>query len=185
MEEGFFVDTENIKQLKKQKIEDLPYDDALKCKYCDSPFIDSELYTTFNINSCKDCKYKNIKFITKTSVFKDYLLSEYDIRNIKYISRPNPHKGNWHDMLLYLEEEIKNISINKYGSEEEIEKNKNKKKEIIKNRKIKKLKMRVRELKRKTIVQEIRKEIHEHKFEGSGIKKKCQICGLEIEQEII
>lgn len=184
-ENGFFISENTLIPSKKSLIDDLPYDTNTKCIHCSSPFIDNELHKTFAIMCCSQCRYKKLKFVTKTTAIKEYLLSDYDLKNLKYISRPNPHKGNWHDMLLYLEDEIINISMNKYGNEDALEKIKLKRTETIKNRKIKKLKIKIRDLKRCTFVKTTENKKHTHSFIGTDKLKTCEICGLTLEQEEI
>lgn len=158
--------------------------DTNKCSFCDTPYIDTEMYTTFNIKTCRDCK-RSIKLITKTTALKEYLLTNEDLNKLNFITRPNPHKGNWHDMCLYMEEEVKKVSMNKFENEETLEKVKEERKEIIKNRKIKNIKKRIRDLKRRTFVDSVcNKEEHVHEFVGTDGNKVCS-CGMEIEQEEI
>ena len=88
-------------------------------------------------------------------------------------------------MLLYLEDEIINISMNKYGNEDALEKIKLKRTETIKNRKIKKLKIKIRDLKRRTFVKTTENKKHTHSFIGTDKLKTCEICGLTLEQEEI
>lgn len=183
--DGFFIDDEKIIIKQKNKIEDLPFDSNTKCMFCDSPFLDFEISKIFSIYCCRQCRYEKLKFITKTCAIKNYLLNEYDLRDLKYITRPNPHKGNWHDMILYIENQIKSICMKKYGNEEAVEEIIKNRKESIKQRKIKKLKTKIRDLKRRTIVKTNTREQHSHEFTGIGGVKKCIICGMKIEQEEI
>lgn len=182
---GFFVDESNTKIKNKIQDEEFIFNSEINCIFCNSSFLDLEIKKVFNISCCGQCRYNKLKFVTKTTATKHYLLTESDLKNLKFISRPNPHKGNWHDMCLYLEDEIKKISMNKYQNEENLEEIKNNRIEIIKNRKIKKLKTKIRDLKRKTIITRPEIKKHTHFFIGSSKIKKCKECGMEIERESI
>lgn len=183
---GFFPE-ENTKEINKtEDIEvSFPLSDSNTCKYCASVPLNAEILKIFNINVCKECGYKKLKFITKTTANKEYLLSNEDIKNLKYISRPNPHKGTWHDMQLYLLDEILEICLSKYGTLEKIEEIKMERENTNKKRKIKKLKTKIRDLKRRTIISQESIVKHVHDFEGEGTTKKCTTCGITIEQEEI
>jgi DNA-repair protein complementing XP-A cells len=184
-ENGFFTEESTPKQRNITHTQDFVFNSSTKCIYCESAFLDQELDKVFGLACCTQCRYTNIKFVTKTTATKHYLLCENDLKNLKFISRPNPHKGNWHDMCLYLEDQIRTISMNKYGDEEVLEEIKNKRVDTIKRRKIKKLKTKIRDLKRKTFVDKEEKKKHVHEFVGSSNIKKCKECGMEIEQENI
>lgn len=181
---GFFPE-ENGKDVSKTEdiVVTFPLSDLNTCRYCGSVPLNPELLKTFNINVCKQCGYTKLKFVTKTTANKEYLLANEDFKDLKYISRPNPHKGTWHDMHLYLLDEILEIATLKYNSLEKIEEIKIERENVNKKRKIKKLKSKIRDLKRRTIVKQPVGEKHSHNFEGDGTTKRCTICGMIIEQE--
>ncbi|EOB12102.1 DNA-repair protein [Nosema bombycis CQ1] len=162
-----------------------PIEKSNTCKYCESAHLDPEIINIFKISTCKQCRYSKMKFITKTTATKEYLLDNYELKCLKYLSRPNPHKGTWHDMHLYLEDEIVEIAKKKYGDLEKIEEIKSQREEVVTKRKIKNLQNRVRDLKRRTITKETKIERHIHNFIGEGSIKQCTGCGLKVEQEQI
>ncbi|KAF9765069.1 DNA repair protein RAD14 [Nosema granulosis] len=187
-ENGFFPENKNDVSLEETvKIEDvpliLPLSDLNTCKYCSSLPLDPEILKIFGLNICKQCRYTKLKFVTKTTANREYLLSNEDFKDLHYISRPNPHKGTWHDMQLYLLDEILEIAFKKYETLEKIEEVKQERDEKNKKRKIKKLKTKIRELKRRTIVKQSQQVKHTHVFSGEGCVKQCDICGMEVEQE--
>lgn len=122
--------------------------------------------------------------ITKSTCQNTYLLNDYDLKHFNYLVRPNPHKGTWSNMNLYIEEEIVKYAIQKYGSLEEIESIKTKRESDLLGRKKKRMRKVVKDFKRKTLLSKPRNERHSHRFEVSGGVKRCD-CGLEYEEEEI
>ncbi|KAM0675821.1 DNA repair protein rad14 [Gurleya vavrai] len=164
---------------------DHPIEKNKKCCYCSSVPIDSEIFNVFNRKVCKKCKFDKLKLITKTTCKDNFLLCDEELKDFKYLTRPNPHKGTWNNMNLYLEDEINNFAIEKYGSLDKIEILKNERIENMLERKKNRMKKSLRELKRKTIVKtKNSNDRHEHDFYYDGNKKKCK-CGLEFEEENI
>lgn len=151
------------------------------CKYCGRVPLHIEIRNTFGINVCCSCSKTEMKFVTKTNCMQGYLLSEDDLKQFKYLSRPNPHKGTWNDMQLYMEDQIKEFAFEKYGNQEAIERIKDERCAKNKNRKLQKVRKRVKDLKKKTFVQSTKKK-HVHKFVGNGKTSVCE-CGVEIEEE--
>lgn len=154
-----------------------------KCEYCDNSYLlDQEFLETFGLVVCQECRSQKFKVITKTKCIKDYLITTEEIEKFKHMVRPNPHKGTWSDMNLYLKEQIEEYAIKKWGSLEEIERIKLKRSKLLEERKIKKLKTKIRELQKKTRIKEIPKEKHRHDFKNINGVYKC-VCGMEVEQE--
>lgn len=184
---GYFKEIETaIEKLpvnEEQNIE-LPLEKNKTCSFCGGIPIDKEFYFTFNLKTCNKCKFKNISLITKSTCIKEYLLTQEEIASFKYITRPNPHKGNWSDMQLYLKNEIEDFSIKKYKSLEEIEKIKLTRKNNLLERKKRKIKTKIKELKKKTFLgKEIEyKEKHVHNFVNKNGVSVCD-CGLIVEEE--
>lgn len=183
-EGGFFKDEEAKEKqyLSEEQGLLIPLCKKDACKFCNSVPIDLEIQKCFNIPVCYTCNREKLKFITKTTCRQDYLLSDEELKQFKYLTRPNPHKGSWNEMQLYLEDEIKNFSIQKHGSNDEITKKKAEKREKRKSQKLQKIKDNVKELKKKTFLPQ-REEKHIHKFINiDGKTAECS-CGMKIEQE--
>lgn len=183
---GFFKGdddkTKNLKKLDEQNLI-LPIEKNKKCEYCENLRIDTEILMTFNKKLCYDCKFTKLHLITKTRVLNDYLLNNDDISGVKFISKQNPRKGTWHDMQLYDQEEIKKLAINKYKSLENLEIEKERRKEMLMTRKKKKVKTRIKELRKKTIIEEkMKTKTHKHEFIIVNGISKCN-CGMIIESE--
>lgn len=180
---GFF--SEKSENKPKNCLQDdlviLPISENECCEYCKSIPILYEIKKLFNILVCYSCSRSELNFITKTDSKNRFLLTEEEIRQFKYLSRPNPHKGSWNEMQLYLEKEIIEFSISKHGSFENIEAIKTKRKDLQKKKKMDKVKKRVKELKKRTFLVE-KEERHAHKFIRKDGISKCK-CGMEIEEE--
>lgn len=181
---GFFVEDEIIekKEVKEDPSVLLPINLKEACFYCHSFPIDQEVMKIFKRPVCYGCNRTKLKFITKTTCKDEFLLNDEELKQFSYLTRPNPHRGTWNDMQLYLEDEIKKFSFEKYGDEEQILKMKIEKKAKSKNVKLQKIKNKVKELKRKTFLQPTEAK-HVHKFVKISEKySKCS-CGMRIEEE--
>jgi DNA-repair protein complementing XP-A cells len=163
----------------------LPISENIVCVYCKSPRIDTEIQKVFKLNVCKECRFKRLDFITKTTCRKEYLLQEEELATFPSLSRPNPHKGTWENMRLYLKKEIEKFSVHKFWSLYEIVRIRNERKQALVDRKKRKLKGRIRDLKRKTFLDKKSVEKHVHVFKSIGEGKTRCNCGLTIEEEEI
>ncbi|KAM0672838.1 Rad14-like DNA excision repair protein [Ordospora colligata] len=155
-----------------------------RCMYCNNMPIDTEIWKTFEIPVCIPCRHKMLKLVTKTACLDDYLLAEEDIKTFKYLERPNPRKGTWSRMYLYLQEQIEQAAISKWGSLDEIEIEKIRKGRKIEERKTKRLKAKIGNLRRMTRIPIVDNKKHVHVFSNDGAVSKCS-CGLTVEQEEI
>lgn len=175
---GFFRDEDGEKEAKKTP--SIPSHRG-RCMFCDQPPLDAEMEKTFGIAVCTHCSRAELKFVTKTTCMQDYLLTAEELRQFGCLSRPNPRKGSWNDMQLYLEDQIKKYAIEKHGALEAISKLKEERQAKKKAKKLEKVNKRVKELKRKTFIPE-RREKHVHRFVNKGKTSVCE-CGMEIEEE--
>lgn len=188
MDNGFIEDTEKIKK-KIKKIEEkeliLPIRENDKCQYCENYRLDTAIQKTFNKNICFDCKFDKLNLITKTTVIRNFLLTNEEISKLKFLSKPNPRKGTWHDMQLFDIEQVENCAIEKYGSLENLEKEKTKRKQSLLNQKKKKVRERIKDLRKKTMIEnKLKEKKHKHKFVEHKNGRKCE-CGMILESEEI
>ncbi|ELA48452.1 DNA repair protein [Vavraia culicis subsp. floridensis] len=188
MEHGFIKDENNKAKEPKQVQEPslkLPIAANRLCKYCENPRIDFEVQQTFGVSVCNDCKYDKLHLINKTAVLREYLLTSDDLKNSRYLTRPNPKKGTWSDMQLFLLEEIEELAIKKWGSIENAETEKERRKELLLDKKKKKIRERVKELRKRTLIEDRMKiRTHKHTFILANGICKCE-CGMIIDQEEI
>lgn len=153
------------------------------CAYCGSAPVLDEIKKCFGILVCGRCNRTKIKLITKTKCREYYLLTEEEMRQFRCMSRPNPHRGGWNDMQLYVEEEICAYSLRKHGGDEELHERRKERGEKGKKTKLTRMKRQIKEMKRQVFLKP-RKEAHRHVFKQQGNKGVCE-CGMEVEQEEI
>ena len=112
---------------------------------------------------------------------------------LPHVLRANPHKSSWSDMKLFLRCQVEEFAVKKWGSLAGIEAEIDKRNKGKLQRKEKKFKKKLTELRSKTRTENwVKKQkasssssLHEHVFVVSkhGMEKKCQECGLVIEEE--
>lgn len=128
---------------------------------------------------------------------------------LPHLSRPNPHKSHWHDMMLFLRFQVEEYAFNtKWGSAEALDAEFERRETNKKKAKEKKFKEKLFELKRKTRTEAMRRERgageggkakqfgdeigsrgrHVHEW-GRAIEnedgmtvKTCVSCGMEVEE---
>ncbi|ESP05656.1 hypothetical protein LOTGIDRAFT_103099 [Lottia gigantea] len=192
---GFFIEEDN-KEIKTGKLEvkhqpaPVIAVDNIFCESCEKEFLDSYIYTHFNIPACDTCREKDkYDLITKTDAKNRFLLKDADLDKreppLKFIVKKNPNNNRWGDMKLFLEYQVQERAMEVWGSEEAIEEereNRNEKKDKAKQKKFDK---RVKEL-RNTVRSSLWRKgttFHEHDFqeetydeEEDIYSKKCKTC---------
>lgn len=161
----------------------LPTDTMDACMHCGGIPVSQEMRGCLGLLVCDRCSRSRVRLITKTNCRERYLLTEEEILQFRCLTRPNPHRGSWNDMQLYLEDEISKFSIQKHGSLEEVERIKGERSEQLKRRRMGKIKKQVKSLKQKVFLKP-RKEFHRHTFRRVGPRGVCE-CGMEVELEEI
>lgn len=156
---------QTLKKLRKQKAG--PYEPGLsvladekkrkKCRECGSLEIDWVWEEVFGCCVCGSCKEKfpeKYSLLTKTECREDYLLTEPELKDpdlLPHLSRPNPHKSHWHDMMLFLRYQVEEYAFNqKWGSAEALDAEFEKRETEKKKRKEVKFKEKLLDLKKKT-----------------------------------
>eukprot|EP00126_Sphaerothecum_destruens_P012584 Sdes_comp21563_c0_seq1m20174 len=68
------------------------------CSECGSKFSQSFIQQKFGVSICKECSDKDEKFslITKTEAKRLYLLSDGQLKELKYIEKKNPKQAIYH-----------------------------------------------------------------------------------------
>lgn len=151
--------------------------DEHSCGECGGNNVDNRMYKAFGIKLCKPCS-GDINLISQGAAQEKFLLSKADLRRLNHMEVPNPISSGWKPMLLYLEQEVEQLSKEKH---KDIEQEKIKRKKRITEIKQNRIKKKISELKRKVNVRIEREEKHEHVFNSNG---EC-ICGMKVEQEDI
>lgn len=155
------------------------------CKFCSDPEVDEEIHNIFKIDCCRKCRFKELKFVTKTTCKSEYLLTEEELKQFPYMEKPNPHKGAWNEMHLYLKEEIEDFAIKKHGSLDKIETLKDEIKAKRREKQLNKVKKNIKKTKRSTVsIKPTFTKKHKHNFKQVGNKGICE-CGMEIDMETI
>jgi DNA-repair protein complementing XP-A cells len=130
-----------------------------------------------------------------------------DAELLPHLNKPNPHKSHWHDMMLFLRYQVEEYAFKtKWGSAEALDAEFEKREIDKKERKEKKFKLKLNDLKKKTRSEAYRRNLkngnkgggqfgdrigegkHEHEWgqtveneEGISVKS-CVECGMEVEE---
>jgi len=133
---GFFIeeDEDDKVDTRETVIAELPPPimppDQPECEECNKNFADSYLFRTFDQPVCDECKNMEREgpheLITKTDAKKQFLLSDLHFERegnpLKFLLRKNPHNPKYGDMKLYLRLQIEKVALDVWGSEEDLEK---------------------------------------------------------------
>jgi DNA-repair protein complementing XP-A cells len=173
-----------IRRLRRQKAG--PYEPGIsvlkeeaerkKCRECGSLEIDfvwEEVFKIIVCNKCKDAHPDKYSLLTKTECREDYLLTEPELRDealLPHLSRPNPHKSHWHDMMLFLRCQVEEYAFSerKWGSAEAMDAEFERREADKKRRKEAKFKSKLLDLKKRTRTEAYRRQ-HGKLGSGAGI----------------
>ncbi|GAB7362089.1 hypothetical protein MBLNU230_g2122t1 [Neophaeotheca triangularis] len=183
-----------------------------KCRECKSLEIDWLWDDTLHCQVCQSCKDKfpeKYSLLTKTEAKEDYLLTDPELKDtelLPHLKKPNPHKSTWNDMMLYVRYQVEEYAFSdkKWGSAEALDAEFEKRTQETKNRKEKKFRNKLDELKKRTRVDAYKRARaggggefgdtvgrgkHEHEWgrsvedpETGMMKKSCTECGMEVEE---
>ncbi|KAJ2011711.1 DNA repair protein rad14 [Coemansia sp. S680] len=170
------------KKRKVVSIDDIPFNpdpnDATKCCECGSIDLDMVYLKIFKV--------------------MDYLLTDSELRDRELFpvwEKANPHKSTWNNMLLYMRQHLESFAAKKWDGLDNLDKEFERRIDEKRERKEKKYKQSVANLRRRTRVEEWEKtrrqrlnidNAHEHVYEpiDDGCEQKCTICGMVIEVEM-
>lgn len=128
----------------------------LQCFECGAENLDFKLYNVFKSRVCKVCrreKPEKYSLLTKTECREDYLLTEPELRDtelLPHLERPNPHKTTFNNMMLYLRYQVEEFAMKKWGGEEGLDAEYERRVEMRKQKKDKKFIQKLKELRRRT-----------------------------------
>ncbi|KAK3684152.1 XPA protein C-terminus-domain-containing protein [Podospora appendiculata] len=135
-----------------------------KCRECGNLEIDFVWEEVFGCAVCGGCKEKypeKYSLLTKTEAREDYLLTEPELKDpelLPHLSKPNPHKSHWHDMMLFLRYQVEEYAFGqKWGSAEALDAEFERRETDKKRRKEAKFKEKLLDLKRKTRTETFRR----------------------------
>lgn len=184
-----------------QDISNLP-----KCHECQSIEIDQQLFTVFDCKVCKKCKElkpEKYSLLTKTECREDYFLTDPELKDtslLKRLEKPNPYSGTYSRMQLFLRYQVEEYAFKKWGGEEGLDKEWQRREEMRVNRREKKFESKLKEMRKRTRAEEYTRKLrnnsdaHVHEWsalvqipgeEEGMVKKRCIGCGMEIEQFMI
>ncbi|XXG96363.1 hypothetical protein Hte_002645 [Hypoxylon texense] len=146
-----------------------------RCVECNSLEIDFVWEEVFGIAVCGSCKEKypdKYSLLTKTECREDYLLTEPELRDeelLPHLSKPNPHKSHWHDMMLFLRCQVEEYAFSdkKWGSAEALDAEFERREADKKKRKEAKFKEKLLDLKKRTRTDAYRRQ-QKGKLGGGG-----------------
>lgn len=193
--------------------DDLPPMDihgAPKCFDCGSIDLDKKMLEVFHCRVCKSCKEKRpekYSLLTKTECKEDYFMTEPELADLglfRRIVKENPHSGTFSRMQLFLRYQIEEYAFQKWGSEENLDKEWLRREEMRKNRREKRFNNKLREMRKKLRAEELtrnlrsirdKKHVHDWSLPEKKIDtesgsdnvyvKRCIECGMEIEEIIM
>lgn len=183
-----------------------------KCRECGTLEIDWLWDDELKVQICATCKEKfpeKYSLLTKTEAKEDYLLTDPELKDtslLPHLEKPNPHKSSWNNMMLYLRFQVEEYAFSeqKWGSAEALDAEFERRQKETKERKEKKFKNKLADLKKRTRVDAYKKARgggggefgdvigkgrHEHEWgaavedvETGMMKRRCVECGMEVEE---
>ncbi len=96
---------------------------------CGSANIDKQLFDSFKEKVCQVCRIKNPEvygLLSKQECMKQFLLPDDTFQLFPHMTKPNPHNVNWIPMKLYLIKQVQGYALVRYGTLENIEKERQK-----------------------------------------------------------
>ncbi|ORX97931.1 DNA repair protein [Basidiobolus meristosporus CBS 931.73] len=203
---GFLVDEEAEEEGSKKKkyeppklINDLALsinpEENPKCKECGSIELDPIFLTIFNLHVCSKCKEEfpeKFSLITKTEAKEDYLLTDPELKDRDLFpcwKKPNPRKSTWNDMMLFVREQVEEFAFKKWGGEEALDAEFERRQNDKKKRKDKKFRAQLADLRRRTRTStwEKKRVEHVHDYdepiedqETGEMTQTCKSCGFKL-----
>jgi len=166
------------------------------CAECPSTKLNVTWLEKFGVKVCNKCRYSlpNYDLITKTQAKTDYLLTENDLRDLGHFAKAkNIKNAKWSVIMkLYLESQVRDKMLSKFGSDEGLEKAKANKELKALERKIKiqenKKRRQNRLLADGPPVKKLKIAKHEHQFgetqkDGDLRFRICKDCNYRDEWE--
>lgn len=178
---------------------DLDVESAERCVECGSPELDHNLNRYFGVKVCRRCnreKPEKYSLLTKTEVQEDYLLTDSELRDPELLPhqlKANPHSASYSNMMLFLRCQVEDYAFSeaKWGSEEALDAELDRRTEERAAKRSKKFQQRLHLLRSRTKTAKFAERIndrHEHEFQPDpdhpeGGLEICRDCGLKVEVE--
>ncbi|GFZ52113.1 DNA repair protein rad14 [Saitozyma sp. JCM 24511] len=174
-----------------------------RCKECKSLEIDHQFLKVFGTRVCKKCKEKfpeKYSLLTKTECKEDYLLTDPELKDedlLPHLLRANPHASTYSNMMLFLREQVEKVALDKWGGEEGLDKEWERREAYKKRKREAKFEQGLRDLRKRTrnnLYQRRQEAEHVHHFEdvreeaddegGTRSFQRCFGCGAEQQVEV-
>lgn len=90
--------------------------------------IDHQFDKVFEVRVCNKCKKlypEKYSLLTKTECKEDYLLTDPELRDtdlLPHLLKPNPHASTYSNMMLFLRVQVEKVAWDKWGGEEGLDK---------------------------------------------------------------
>eukprot|EP00730_Choanoeca_flexa_P018494 TRINITY_DN8995_c0_g1_i2.p1 TRINITY_DN8995_c0_g1~~TRINITY_DN8995_c0_g1_i2.p1 ORF type:complete len:303 (+),score=65.37 TRINITY_DN8995_c0_g1_i2:2-910(+) len=175
---------------------------APRCQDCEQEFTHSFLNKNFDLAVCNTCKdlFRDGKYrlVTKTTATKEYLLRDSDLTgkpgSLRFIERTNPNNDSYNKMKLFLFAQVQARSFERYGDEDGLEAEHNRRVATQQGHKDRRRKERIDKLRKETLTTSWMKQRkkHEHVFrpedevyneEEDEWTKTCAECGFQVTYE--
>eukprot|EP00898_Chlorokybus_atmophyticus_P007093 jgi/Chlat1/7385/Chrsp6S07421 len=89
------------------------------CENCDNPAVNGEYKEVFGIDVCFGCRrdLEHYRLVTKSEAKDKWLLTDADLRKLRFVNKENPRHRDWSAMALYLKKQVMEASYRKHGGE--------------------------------------------------------------------
>ncbi|ORY32144.1 XPA protein C-terminus-domain-containing protein [Naematelia encephala] len=191
-----------IKMMREGEEPAILVDSSPRCRECGTLEIEHQFLKVFNTTVCKSCKVKfpeKYSLLTKTECKEDYLLTDPELKDedlLPHLLRPNPYASTYSNMMLFLREQVEKVAWEKWGGEEGLDKEWERREQFKKRKREEKFEQGLRDLRKRTrnnLFQRRQAAEHVHNFEdveevidedgGRKALQRCFGCGAEQEVE--
>ncbi|QLQ81346.1 hypothetical protein HG537_0F01070 [Torulaspora globosa] len=181
---------------------------APKCIECQVNIeMDPVMDDIFKLKVCKSCVKEHpekYSLLTKTECKEDYFLTDPELNDSELfhkMEKPNPHSGTFARMQLFVRCEVERFAFKKWGGEEGLDKEWQRREEGKSQRREKKYQQEMLKMRMKTRAQEFTTKLKERKHGKAHIhsssapidggtnddgyqvlRRRCIDCGLETEE---
>lgn len=206
--EDWQEEQKNRRMLFEEEMPAFNISSAPRCDECQINIeMDPLMMKVFHLQICKTCVKNHpekYSLLTKTECKEDYFLTDPELSDealLDRLDKPNPHSGTFSRMQLFVRCQVEEFAFKKWGGEEGLDKEWQRREEGRSVRREKKYQQKLKEMRLKTRAQEYttrlkefkhgKKHVHEYSdaIDGGvnedGVKvqrRRCLGCGLEAEE---
>lgn len=191
---GFLLsdDSDDEKNNERNDATDQKCDHNFECIECNLWADKSFLFRHFSLKVCDLCKDLKDRhsLITRTEAKTEYLLKDCDLDKreppLRFLAKKNPHQFARGDMKLYLRTQVEDRALEVWGSEDQLEEERQRRSGMRDKRKQKQYHKRLKSL-RMTVrsslyTKQTERHCHEfgdevHNQEEDLYEKRCKTCG--------